>query len=57
MKITFTAKEIAATITDEHNNVVLDYKAENYKVAADMDGLLAAAVALMAKITEDEALS
>ncbi len=52
MKITFTAKEIVATINDEQGNIVLDYKAENYSVVADMQGIFDSAFAVMKHIAE-----
>jgi len=59
MKIVFTAKELVATITDEHGHTVLDYKAESYAVTADLRALFDAAfkLALHVKAQADEVQS
>lgn len=47
MKIDVTAREFTITVKDDHDNVALDYKVENYTFSADLPALVNAAAALM----------
>lgn len=58
MQIKCTAKEFTLTVLDDHSNVALEYKVENYLFSADLPALVNAVAALVHHVqTHAEGLS